>query len=119
HYSSLFTDQRWIDFVPSLFPAGAVRVWRHLGCNLAPWNFHERIVLDGATSLMVHPREKPSDLTSPVPLVFVHFSGFDFRRILDGTFDQRNLQDARDFQDLQPVYQAYSSAIRAQGEQFA
>jgi len=119
HYSSLFTDQRWIDFVPTLFPGEAVRIWRHLGCNLAPWNFHERAIEEHSESLMVRPRGEPSDLASPVRLVFVHFSGFDFRRILDGTFDQRNLEDAEDFQDLAPVYEAYRSSIRAQAEQFA
>lgn len=111
HYNSLFTDQRWIDFVPSLFRSDAVRVWRHLGCNVAPWNFHERLVQQGRDGFEVRARASDDYGEEGFPLVFVHFSGFDFRRILEGTFDQLNLDDARTEPDLLPVYSRYCDAI--------
>lgn len=112
HYNALFTDQRWIDFVPSLFDGGAVRVWRHLGCNVAPWNFHERRVEHDGSGFLVRPRAA-SESADAVSLVFLHFSGFDFRAILDGRFDQLNLADAQDYPDLAPVYAVYEQAIQA------
>lgn len=36
----LFTDQRWGDLVPSLFPSAAI--CRHPGVNVASWNLHQR-----------------------------------------------------------------------------
>lgn len=62
--NALFTDQRWVDWVPSLFPH---LVSRDRGLNAAYWNLHERSisVRDGV-------RYAGSD-----PLRFYHFSGFD------------------------------------------
>src|SRR5665647_1370818 len=63
--SGLFTDQRWIDWVPAIFPA---KVSRDPGLNVAYWNLHER------------PLSRAEDgrlLAAGVPLRFVHFSGFD------------------------------------------
>ncbi|MBW6526748.1 hypothetical protein KZ813_07855 [Sphingomonas sp. RHCKR7] len=114
HYSALYTDQRWIDFVPSLFPEKSVQVWRHLGCNVAPWNYHERRVTQRGEGFEIVPRSTSATLVdAAVPLIFLHFSGFDFRRILDGTFDQLNLADATVFPDVTPIYNRYGAAIRA------
>jgi len=63
--NGLFTDQRWIDWVPALFPA---KVSRNPGLNVAYWNLHER------------PLSRAEDgrlLAAGAPLRFVHFSGFD------------------------------------------
>ena len=60
----LFTDQRWVDWVPSLFD---FHISREPGMNVAWWNIHERLV----------------DVTGEFPAVngrpirFVHFSGYD------------------------------------------
>lgn len=63
--NALFTDQRWIDWVPSLY---GHTVERDPGLNVAYWNIHERpltVAADGT----VH--------AAGVPLRFFHFSGFD------------------------------------------
>ena len=38
--NGLFTDQRWGDLVPTLFPSAVV--CRHPGVNVASWNIHQR-----------------------------------------------------------------------------
>ena len=38
--SGLFTDQRWGDLIPSLFPSASI--CRHPGVNVASWNLHQR-----------------------------------------------------------------------------
>lgn len=61
--NTLFTDQRWIDLVPSYFSPW---VHRDPGCNVAYWNLYERplAMRDGQV------------LAGGSPLVFFHFSGY-------------------------------------------
>lgn len=59
----LFTDQRWIDLVPSYFP---IHVLRHPGYNVAYWNLHERKLSSVENNFKVNSEE----------LRFFHFSGY-------------------------------------------
>ncbi len=61
-----FNEQRWLDFVPPLFPHHVVR---DPGMDVAYWNLHER------------PLEKRGDqwLVGGAPLRAFHFSSFDPR----------------------------------------
>jgi hypothetical protein len=60
---NLFTDQRWIDLVPSYFP---IHVLRHPGYNVAYWNLHERNLEISSDQVKVN----------GLPLKFFHFSGY-------------------------------------------
>jgi hypothetical protein len=62
--AGLFADQRWIDWVPSLFPYVQNS---DPGLNVAYWNLHERTltVRDGVW------------FVNGQPLRFMHFSGYD------------------------------------------
>ena len=60
---NLFTDQRWIDLVPSYFP---VKVLTDPGYNVAYWNLHERDLSFNANKIFVNSS----------PLKFFHFSGY-------------------------------------------
>jgi hypothetical protein len=59
-----FVDQRWIDFVPSLFDH---YVLRDPGCNVAHWNLETRTFEWTGSEYRVNGQ----------PLRFFHFSGFD------------------------------------------
>ena len=61
-----FTDQRWIDLVPGMFPD--VSVLRHPGYNLAYWNLALRAVARDPDGSL---------LADGQPVSFVHFSGID------------------------------------------
>lgn len=63
--SGLFTDQRWIDFVPALFRHA---VLRNRGYNVAYWNLYERPVERGPDGTVTAARDR---------LRFFHFSGYD------------------------------------------
>lgn len=66
--NALFTDQRWVDWVPSLFGCA---ILRDPGLNVAYWNAHERPLArarDGSIEAAGH------------PLKFFHFSGYDPRQ---------------------------------------
>lgn len=61
----LFTDQKWMDLVPGLFPR--VCIERHPGWNVAYWNLLHREVTFDAGSYRVNGED----------LFFFHFSGYD------------------------------------------
>ena len=63
--NALFTDQRWIDWVPALFDH---LISRDPGLNVAYWNAHERPLTRGSDGTL---------LVAGTPLRFFHFSGFD------------------------------------------
>jgi glycosyltransferase involved in cell wall biosynthesis len=65
---ALFTDQRWVDWVPSLFGA---EVLRDHGLNVAYWNAHERSLSIDEHGIL---RARGG------PLKFFHFSGFELDR---------------------------------------
>ncbi len=63
--NALFTDQRWVDWVPALFGCS---VLRDHGLNVAYWNAHERPLRRAGDGSIEAAGE---------PLKFFHFSGFD------------------------------------------
>ncbi len=63
--TGVFTDQKWLDFVPCLWPS--INVLRHPSYDVAYWNLHERSL------------DKKDDrwVIDTDPLRFFHFSGFN------------------------------------------
>ncbi|MBN1622863.1 MAG: hypothetical protein JXN10_08435 [Clostridia bacterium] len=61
----LFTDQKWIDLVPSYFDN--YHILKDPGYNMCTWNMNSRNVAANHGKYMVNGR----------PLVFFHFSGYD------------------------------------------
>ena len=59
----LFTDQKWGNLVPVLFPN--THISRHRGMNVASWNLHER---------KVHASSEGTLMVDDDPLVFFHFT---------------------------------------------
>ncbi len=66
--AGLFTDQKWVDLVPGMFPD--VHVLRDHGYNLAYWNVSQRPVSQRGLHWYAGKQR----------LVFVHFSGVDFEK---------------------------------------
>jgi len=64
---SLHVDQKWMDFVPSMFDDG-VKILRHYGYNMSHWNFHERCLSIKSEKYFVNNKDE---------LVIFHFSGYD------------------------------------------
>jgi hypothetical protein len=63
--SGVFTDQKWFDLSPAYFPQ--IKVLRHPGYNVAPWNIENRTLsfFDGIY------------YSEEVRLIFFHFSSFE------------------------------------------
>ena len=121
NHDALFTDQKWLDLVPALFPASEVCAFRHAGANVAPWNFHERQVdATSGPTLSVRRRINPARLSdlpaetrvSAEPLLFVHFSGFDYKKFCEGAIVQNNIEGLDLYPDLEPVIAQYMTQIQ-------
>ncbi|HJU25379.1 MAG TPA: glycosyltransferase family 4 protein [Rhodanobacteraceae bacterium] len=93
--SGLFTDQKWMDMAPGLFPD--VSILRHDGYNVAYWNLVSRPVVQSADGIYE---------TNGVPLVFAHFSGVDLSRPEIFSKHQNRL-GAADLGGLRPLYEEY------------
>src|SRR5699024_6011372 len=63
--NGIFTDQRWVDLVPALFPE--VAILRTPRLNVSTWNLSKRKVI----------RENGQLYVNGVPLGFYHYTGFD------------------------------------------
>lgn len=101
--TGLFVDQKWINLVPGLYPH--VNILRHLGCNMAYWNLHERRLID----TMVNGKE---------PLIFFHYSGVEISAVSDISKYQKSFS-LQSRPDLMAVFQDYQKAVLAAGhEQF-
>lgn len=61
--NGIYTDQRWIDFVPSYFED--FHIVRDPGCNVANWNLSNRTITGSVDSQI---------LVNQTPLIFYHFS---------------------------------------------
>lgn len=100
----LFTDQKWMDLVPTIFPD--VAVLKDPGYNAAYWNLHERLALS---------REEDAYRIGEDPLVFFHFSGLDPDRPEEvsrhqSRFRLRHLSGAH-----RQLFSEYVDAIRKEG----
>lgn len=60
----MFAEQLWLNLVPLYFEK--VHILKHLGCNVAYWNIHERNLSQRNGSYFVN---------DEIPLIFFHFSG--------------------------------------------
>ncbi|HLV99376.1 MAG TPA: hypothetical protein VKT82_11940 [Ktedonobacterales bacterium] len=74
----LFTDQKWVDLAPALFPF--VHTIRDPGYNVATWNLSTRTLVGDFSAgfkVRVDAAEGNGSAAGEYPLRFYHFSGFD------------------------------------------
>ena len=96
-----FTDQKWIDLVPGLFPD--VHILRSAGYNLAYWNLAVREVAATADGQL---------LANGEGVAFIHFSGADASHPEDFSKYQ-NRYDAGSIGALAPIYHRYLDKLAA------
>lgn len=101
----LFTDQRWVDWVPSLFRH---QICRDPGMNVAWWNAHERRVE------LVDDSDLPTVAGRPVR--FVHFSGYDpMRPEVFSHWQPRPRQSWEPGEPLRTLAERYGAELIASG----
>jgi len=105
----LFTDQKWGDFLPVCFSFDVLHISRDLGWNVAPWNFGERKILINANKYYVTERDNETDKKNN--LIFVHFSGYDYKSLFSGYIQQKNRGHDVLFEDLNIIFDNYKEAL--------
>jgi len=106
---SYFTDQKWMDFLPAFFP-NQLFICTDLGMNLAPWNFYERTIVVQNKQLLIKNRIDTED-TRLYPLIFVHFSGFNYAALLNDTISQDNIGNLDIPADLRIIFEKYKQHL--------
>lgn len=103
----LHTDQKWMDYAPAFF-GDDLSICRHYGVNVAHWNIVER-----------QPKLQGDQFfTREQPLIFFHFSGFDFKGASLTKHVPVELQRYID-SDISKLANEYRKAVLANGyEQF-
>lgn len=99
----LFVDQKWMNLVPCIF--SGVYIEKSVGCNMAYWNLHERMLEKKNDSWLVNKSE---------PLYFFHFSGL----ILDDENDISKYQNRFNLMqrpDLKEIFSIYRQKLRDNG----
>lgn len=76
-----FTDQKWMDHLPVVMSGGSLQISNHPGMNLGPWNLHERELLGADHGTLVRVRSGSGAWN---PLIFVHYSAFNYRELAFG-----------------------------------
>ena len=108
-YDSYYTDQKWMDFLPCLFTNEELCISRHLGMNIAPWNFFERKIFVENNILKVENRE--GKVKNIFPVLFVHYSGYDYSELKKGNVVQNNISKIKEYEDIKLLTDVYAKAI--------
>jgi hypothetical protein len=105
HLKGLFTDQKWMIYIPALFPEKTL-ITHHLGMNTAVWNLHERNIINENGKFYIENNSK----TKKDPLLFFHFSGFrpEYAQYLTHRRPEYNVND---FPVMRPMLDMYKDRL--------
>lgn len=109
YYEGYFTDQKWANFIPGYFDRNEVLIIDHPGMNVAPWNFGERELLAKEGEYHIKYRKKKN---GSFPLVFVHYSGFDYQELILGNIEHKTIRKLKIYDDLLPLFDEYKISLR-------
>lgn len=108
----LFTDQKWIDFVPGFPTSKGVKICHHLGMNLAPWNYFERKIFKKDSKWYVMSREGNSN--GKYELIFTHFSGYRYKQMACGNIKRQDrVLQPTSYEDIDKLLFEYTDVIKS------
>lgn len=114
-YNYLYTDQHWMDLIPAYFP-NDLYVVTELGYNVAPWNFFEREIVDKDGKYFVG--ERGISDSSLDKLIFVHYSGYGYKDLIDGKITQNNIRKDFSYSDVSIILDTYREKLSDNQEVF-
>ena len=112
-----FTDQKWMDFIPSFFYGDELLIIRDLGFNVAPWNFFERKVLMRDGQYFITLRNGSSSVDE-YPLYFVHYSGYDYTSLYEGRVKQCHISGMNNYEDVAMLLNEYAEWLNHYSDVF-
>jgi hypothetical protein len=93
-----FVDQLWMNYIP-LFHQQETKVLANKGCNMGPWNLHERTLSEDNGGFKVNNENE---------LVFYHFSSYNFR---EDAISRHYRYTFETNPDVRPVYKIYQKEM--------
>ena len=94
-----FTDQKWIDLVPSVFDD--VYIIRHLGYNVAYWNIGQRNISISENNTVSVDKK---------PMYFFHFNGFSPEKT-ENISKHQNRFLLKDVESFRPLFELYRDLL--------
>lgn len=83
----MYTDQKWMDMVPSFISLSKICVIKNWGCDFAPWNYSERTI---DKQYDIYYAVNRDNIAIKDKLVFVHYSAYNYKKLLtDGTIESK------------------------------
>ena len=107
--NGLFTDQKWANFMPTYFDRNEVLIFDNPGMNVAPWNLGERELSLSDGEYYINYRQKKEGL---FPLIFVHYSGFDYEKLILGDIDHKTIRGLKIYDDIVPLLNEYKTSLK-------
>jgi len=104
HVDGLHTDQKWMDYAPVYFRDDLVII-PHYGVNVSHWNLVERPLTQVGGQYRA----------GRDPLIFFHFSGFDFRGTALNKYVPKDRQAGYSDALLVQFAEDYRNAVKANG----
>ncbi len=100
----LYTDQVWGNYIVTYFDLSKIKVVKHLGWNIAPWNYSEREIVCQNEKLYVKKRGGNGNFE---PVIFVHYSGYNYAALCDGSIEQNNNGHEYLYKDIDFLFNKY------------
>lgn len=98
----MFAEQLWMNLIPLYFER--VHILRHLGCNIAYWNMHERMLSERNGNWYVN---------EDIPLIFFHFSGATLNCLEENSVSQhQNRYNFDNRRDVLPLFKLYIDSLK-------
>jgi hypothetical protein len=108
--SGIYTDQHWIDFIPSFVNQQDVLIIRNMGTNLAPWNFYEREIIKKNDGLYIKKRIEKSSTYNIDKLCFLHFSGYKYKELIENYTIP--IDRPKKYDDIKPLIINYAKELK-------
>lgn len=112
-----FTDQKWMDLLPSFFDNDTLHISHNLGMNLAPWNYFEREIIKKGDIFYVRYRKNEGQRNLD-KLIFFHAAGYSYVDFQNGIIKRKRINSLKSYSDIEPLLAKYKDLIIANKEIF-
>ena len=111
--ASVFDDQKWTIFLPAFLDEGEYLCSRHMGINLAPWNYYERKIVREDGNFYVRHRFDETIRPGRDRLIFAHFAGYNYKVLAQGKVERVRIADLRKFEDVEMIFRVYADVLQS------
>ena len=107
--SGIYTDQKWIDMVPSFINLSRIHIIKNPGCDFAPWNYAERTVSKINNQFYAISR---NDGIVRAALTFVHYSAYNYKKLVSENIIESKYKMS-DYPEMTSLLDEYRIALES------